>query len=56
MDLKNIDVRIDEEDQAHILLCSLPPSFENFINSMLSDKNTRSLKDVKSVLHSKELR
>ena len=51
IDLKNIDVRIDEEDQALILLCSLPPPFENFIG-----RHTFSLEDVKSVLHSKELR
>jgi len=25
MDLKNIDIRIDEKDQALILLCPLPP-------------------------------
>ena len=56
MDLKNIDVRIDEEDQALILLCLLPSSFENFINSMLYGRDTLSLKDVKSVLHFKELR
>ena len=40
IDLKNIDVRIDEEDQALILLCSLPHSFENFVNSMLYGKDT----------------
>ena len=43
MDLKNIDVRIDEEDQALILLCSLPSSLENFVNSMLYNRNTLSL-------------
>ena len=56
MNLKNIDVRIDEEDQALILLCSLPPSFENFVNSMLCSRDTLSLEDDKSALHSKELR
>ena len=35
MNLKIIDVKINEEDQALILLYSLPPSFENFVNSML---------------------
>ena len=56
MDLKNIDVRIDEEDQALILLYSLPNSFENFVNSMLYGRDTLSLEDVKSALHCKELR
>ena len=55
-DLKNIDVRIDEEDQSLILLYSLPPSFENFVNSMLHGRDILSLEDVKSALHSKELR
>ena len=56
MNLKNIDVRIDEEDQALILLCSLPPSSENFVNSMLYGGATLSLEDVKSALHYNELR
>ena len=56
MNLKSIDVRIDEEDQALILLCSLSPSFKNFVNSMLYGRDTLSLEDVKSILHSKELR
>jgi len=40
MDLKNIDVRLDEENQALILLCSLSLYFENFIKSILYDRDT----------------
>jgi hypothetical protein len=56
MDLKNIDIKIDDEDQALILLCSLPEFFDNFINSMLYGRDTISLIDVKSALNSMELR
>jgi hypothetical protein len=47
MDLKNIDIQIDDEDQALILLCSLPKFFDNFVNSMLYGRDTISLVDVK---------
>jgi len=33
-DLKNIDAKIEQRDQTLILLCSLPVSFENFVNNM----------------------
>jgi hypothetical protein len=56
MDLKNIDIKIDDEDQALILLCSLPEFFDKFINSMLYSKDTIFLIDVKSALNSMELR
>jgi hypothetical protein len=55
MDLKNIDVQVDDENQALILLCSLPDVFDNFVNSMLYGRDTISLADVKSALNSMEL-
>jgi hypothetical protein len=45
LDLKNIDVKVDDEDQALILLCSLPDLFNNFVNSMLYSRDTISLAD-----------
>ena len=56
LDIKNIDIKVDDEDQALILLCSLPDAFDNFVNSMLYGRDTISLVDVKSALNSMELR
>jgi hypothetical protein len=32
IDLKNIDIKVDDEDQFLILFCLLPDSLDNFIN------------------------
>ncbi|GKA51926.1 retrovirus-related pol polyprotein from transposon TNT 1-94 [Tanacetum coccineum] len=45
MDLKNVEVKIDDEDVALILLVSLPPSFENFMNLFVAGKDTITLED-----------
>jgi len=56
LDLKNIDIKVDDEDQALILLYSLQDVFDNFVNSMLYGRETIFLADVKSALNSMELR
>jgi hypothetical protein len=56
LDLKNIDIKVDDEDQTLILLCSLPDVFDNFINSMLYGRDTISLVDIKSTLNFIKLR
>jgi len=55
LDLKNIDIKVDDEDQALILLYSLQDVFDNFVNSMLYGRETIFLADVKSALNSMEL-
>ena len=49
LDLKNIECKVEDEDHALILLCSLPPSFEHFVNTMLygSRRDSISVNDVK---------
>ncbi|GKC86402.1 hypothetical protein Tco_1142119 [Tanacetum coccineum] len=56
MDLKNVEVKIEDEDAALVLLVSLPPSFESFVSSFVVGKDTITLEDVISSLHSRELR
>jgi len=33
MDIKNLDLKLDDEDKALIALCSLPSSYENFVQN-----------------------
>ena len=56
MDLGNVDIKVDSKDQALILLCSLPRSYDAFVNTLLYGKDSISLEDVSSALKSRELK
>lgn len=55
MDLKNMEVNIDDEDQALLLLCSLPPSYKHFRETLVYGRESITLDDVKSSMFSKEI-
>jgi len=55
VDLKSLDVKVEDEDKAILLVVSLPPSYEHFKEIMLySNSDIISFEDVKSNLLSKE--
>ncbi|GKC51329.1 hypothetical protein Tco_1074074 [Tanacetum coccineum] len=55
-DLANIDIDIDDEDQALMLLTSLPSSYDNFVETLLYGRESLTLEDVLSSLNSWELK
>ncbi|GJS82562.1 retrovirus-related pol polyprotein from transposon TNT 1-94 [Tanacetum coccineum] len=55
-DLANIDVEIDDEDQALMLLTSLPSLYDNFVETLLYRRESLTLEDVLSSFNSRELK
>ena len=55
VDLENIDVTIDHEDQALLLLSSLPKSYVTFKDTLLYGRESLTLDEVQAALNSKEL-
>ncbi|GJT94814.1 reverse transcriptase domain-containing protein [Tanacetum coccineum] len=54
-DLAAIDTAISDEDQALLLLTSLPSSYDNFVETLLYSRDTLKLEDVLATLNSREL-
>ena len=52
LDLRNLDVKIDNEDAALILLVSFQNSYENFVVG----KDSLTLEEAKAALYTRELR
>ena len=52
--MKNLEVKRDDEDLGLILLCSLPPSYGTFIDTIIYSRDSLSLEEVYTALSSKE--
>ncbi|KAG8481553.1 hypothetical protein CXB51_026380 [Gossypium anomalum] len=53
-DLKNVEVHIDDENQAMLLLCSLSPSYKSFKETLIYGKDKLLFEDVKGHLLSRD--
>ena len=56
LDLANIDIEIEDEDQALMLLTSLPSSYENFVETLLYERESLTMEDVLATLNLRELK
>ncbi|GJT57577.1 hypothetical protein Tco_0992631 [Tanacetum coccineum] len=56
LDLANIDIEIKDEDQALMLLTSLPSSYKNFVDTLLYGRESLTMEDVLATLNSRELK
>ena len=55
MDLKNVDVEIGDEQLAIKLLCSLPPEYVHFRETVLYGKDEISMEEIKNALLQREV-
>ena len=53
-DLKNVEVHIDDEDQAMLLLCSLPSSYKSFRETLIYGRDKLSFENVEGHLLSRD--
>ncbi|GJW85083.1 hypothetical protein Tco_0158228 [Tanacetum coccineum] len=53
LDLANIDIDIEDEDQALMLLTSLPSYYENFMETLLYGRESLTMEDVLATLNSR---
>lgn len=56
LDLKNVDVKIEEEDQVVLLLCCLLFSFDNLVDTMMFVRETLTLEEVQAALNAWEIK
>ncbi|GKC22664.1 zinc finger, CCHC-type containing protein [Tanacetum coccineum] len=56
LDLANIDIEIEDEDQALMLLTSLSSSYENFVETLLYGRESLTMEDVLATLNVTELK
>ncbi|GKC03801.1 hypothetical protein Tco_0995411 [Tanacetum coccineum] len=56
LDLANIDIEIEDEDQALMLLTSLTSSYKNFVETLLYGRESLTMEDVLATLNSWELK
>ena len=56
MKLKNMEVKINDEEQALILLCLLPSSYAHFVDTFICGRDSISMEIVKLSPNSSEMR
>ncbi|GKE21323.1 hypothetical protein Tco_1432835 [Tanacetum coccineum] len=56
LDLANIDIEIEDEVQALMLLTSFPSSYENFMETLLYGRESLTMEDVLTTLNLRELK
>lgn len=56
LDFENIDIKVDGEDQALLLLRSLPREYENLYDTLVYGRDSLKLEEVQSALIFKELK